>query len=359
MICPAGGLPQGRPPLECIRCFSHYSIVISQDCPPDLGIYRKDYTRIRVGSDDVTREGSFGDTRRTKDKENFPSEKRKTLVAGVWLLACMTLTALFITLTHDRFPPYATNHPLPDIILDNWDVQEWAFPASEKCIFALIVVWCAIVLFHRHKWIVLRRQFFIIGLWYLYRCVTMVVTNLPRTYEGWICSPKTTGYFVDVITMWIRVITSGGSSAGDLHTCGDYVFSGHTSAMVTLTLFIQEYSPRRFWPLHWACGITSLVGVVFILIGKGHYTLDCVVAYFVCTRLFWMYHTMAATSSSSNRRISLRHSDRSFQINRTMWYSMFHYFECNVKGLVPRQYGWPLPWPRNWAERDFDYEVVR
>ena len=74
-------------------------------------------------------------------------------------------------------------------------------------------------------------------------------------------------------------------------------------------------------------------------------------------RLFWIYHTMANSDTSSQKRSSLSRTDTHFHLNRVIWFRIFDYFECNVKGILPRQYGWPLPWPRHWASKfkEFDW----
>lgn len=321
-------------------------------------VENQDYTRIEVPEDQPMSEASSQRRRKDKDNDKFPSEKKKTLIALIWFAACLMITCLFITLAHDRYPKYETNRPLPDIVLENVSVQEWAFPASEYCAMFLTVVWYSLVLVHRHKWILLRRQFFLMGLLYLYRCVTMYVTNLPRAYDTYECASRTNGTFQEVVQRSIRIMLSGGMSVADeLHTCGDWVFSGHTCVLVMTFLFIQEYSPRRLWILHWGCGITAFTGVVFILLGHDHYTLDCVLAYYFCTRVFWMYHTMAvATSVQNNKRLPPSRNDYNFQLNRVGWFRIFDYFECNVKDVVPRQYGWPLPWPRHWASKHKEFD---
>ena len=37
----------------------------------------------------------------------------------------------------------------------------------------------------------------------------------------------------------------------------------------------------------------SCTGVICVIISRGHYLIDILVAYYVTTRVFWMYHTMA------------------------------------------------------------------
>lgn len=36
-----------------------------------------------------------------------------------------------------------------------------------------------------------------------------------------------------------------------------------------------------------------MVGVVMLQLSHGHYTVDVIIAYFVTTRIFWTYHTLA------------------------------------------------------------------
>lgn len=56
---------------------------------------------------------------------------------------------------------------------------------------------------------------------------------------------------------------------------------------------LSSDSPRRLWWYHWICWLLSVVGIFCILLAHDHYTVDVVVAYYVTTRLFWWYHTMA------------------------------------------------------------------
>ena len=48
-----------------------------------------------------------------------------------------------------------------------------------------------------------------------------------------------------------------------------------------------------------------MLGVTFLLLGRGHYTIDVVVAYYVTTRLWWLYHLVA---ENNNLRTASEHN---------------------------------------------------
>lgn len=67
-------------------------------------------------------------------------------------------------------------------------------------------------------------------------------------------------------------------------------------------------SPRRLWWYHWLCWALSMVGMFCILLAHDHYTVDVVVAYYITTRLFWWYHTMANQQVSFSQSLDPRGS---------------------------------------------------
>ena len=95
----------------------------------------------------------------------------------------------------------------------------------------------------------LSLQFFLFGLLYLYRCVTMYVTNLPRAYDTYECASRTNGTFEEVVKRSIRIMLSAGmSAAGEIHTCGDWVFSGLVIYARLLSLTNRLPSPLLLPP---------------------------------------------------------------------------------------------------------------
>ncbi|KAJ7407775.1 hypothetical protein WISP_124804 [Willisornis vidua] len=150
----------------------------------------------------------------------------------------------------------------------------------------------------------------------------------------------------------MKLIAGGGLSiTGSHNMCGDYLYSGHTVILTLTYLFIREYSPRRLWWYHWLCWALSMVGMFCILLAHDHYTVDVVVAYYITTRLFWWYHTMA------NQQV-LKEASQTNLLARVWWYKPFQYFEKNVQGIVPRSYHWPLRWPALPRRRPVKYSRV-
>ncbi|XP_019594241.2 phosphatidylcholine:ceramide cholinephosphotransferase 1 [Rhinolophus sinicus] len=273
------------------------------------------------------------------ERSQYPMEWGKTILAFLYALSCFVLTTVMISVVHERVPPKEVQPPLPDTFFDHFNRVQWAFSICEINGMILVGLWLIQWLLLKYKSIISRRFFCIVGTLYLYRCITMYVTTLPVPGMHFNCSPKLFGDWEAQLRRIMKLIAGGGLSiTGSHNMCGDYLYSGHT-VMLTLTyLFIKEYSPRRLWWYHWICWLLSVVGIFCILLAHDHYTVDVVVAYYITTRLFWWYHTMA------NQQV-LKEASQTNLLARVWWYRPFQYFEKNVQGIVPRSYHWPFPWP--------------
>ncbi|KPP69378.1 phosphatidylcholine:ceramide cholinephosphotransferase 1-like, partial [Scleropages formosus] len=274
------------------------------------------------------------------ERSPYPAEWGRTAVAFAYALSCFVSTTVMISVVHERVPPKETSPPLPDKFFDFFDRVEWAFSICEINGMMLVGLWLLQWVLLKHKSIIGRRFFFIVGTLYLYRCITMYITTLPVPGMHFKCSPKLFGDWESQMRRVMKMIAGGGLSITGSHTmCGDYLYSGHT-VMLTLTyLFIKEYSPKKFWWYHWICWALSAVGIFCILLAHDHYTVDVVVAYYITTRLFWWYHTMA-------NQQALKETSQSNFFSRVWWYRLFQYLEQNVHSTVPRSYQLPFSWQR-------------
>jgi len=240
-----------------------------------------------------------------------------------------------LALTHERVPDIK---PLPDIILDNVTYQHWGLDVSEYLIMISTISAVLVVLLHSHRMIILRRIWLLLGLLYFYRAITMYITVLPKADENYTCVPKENSTTVVVIAERVlKIISGGGLSINGKHVyCGDYIYSGHTMVLTMGYLAIKQYSPRRFFLLHWVSWATSVCGVIMLLIARGHYSIDVLVAYWVSTRMWWLYHTLANNGNLKKR------GKHNF-LAEMWWWAIFRFFERNVPGPLPRRYSLPIP----------------
>ncbi|MED6289680.1 Phosphatidylcholine:ceramide cholinephosphotransferase 2 [Characodon lateralis] len=260
--------------------------------------------------------------------DRLPDEWWKTGVAFLYALFNLVFTTVVITIVHERVPDKSVSPPLPDKFFDYVDRVPWAFTVTETNGLILVGLWLVQWLFLKHKAIVGRRCFFLIGTLYMYRCVTMYITTLPVPGKHMVCAPKLYNDSRGKIWRILRLISGGGLSLTSSHLmCGDFLYSGHTVMLTLSYLFIQEYSPRWMWWYHWFCWALSISGVICILVGHEHYSVDVVVAYFVTTRTFWWYHTMANTHE-------LRGAPNNY-LSRVWWNPVFNFLEKNVQTTVP------------------------
>lgn len=212
----------------------------------------------------------------------------------------------------------------------------------------MTLVWTTVLItvFHKHRFIVYRRIFLIGGLHYFYRAITMALTVLPvadKAYRDDICQPQSNQTSAFVMGQRVLKLISGmGLAINGKHVyCGDYIYSGHTMSLVMAYLIIKEYSPRRWILLHYAAMVIAIAGVVTLLIARGHYSIDVVVAYWITTRIWWIFHTVA--KNANLKEVDGFGKNENNYLKNLWWWYIFRWFECNVPEIVPHRYNWPIP----------------
>uniref|UniRef100_A0A8C7NSR6 Sphingomyelin synthase-related protein 1 n=1 Tax=Oncorhynchus mykiss TaxID=8022 RepID=A0A8C7NSR6_ONCMY len=257
----------------------------------------------------------------------------KTVVSSVYVMLVFGFTSFVMVIVHDRVPDMTIYPPLPDIFLDSVPRIPWAFAMAEACGLILVYIFLLVLLLHKHRSIILRRLCSLIGTVFLLRCVTMFVTSLSVPGQHLQCSSKMYGDTWSKVQRVLAIWSGFGMTLNGVDTCGDYMFSGHTVVLTILNFFITEYTPRSWHLIHTISWVLNLFGIFFILAAHEHYSIDVFIAFYITTRLFLYYHTLANT--------------RAFQHSRRarIWFPMFSFFECNVNGPVHNQYNWPFSGP--------------
>ncbi|KAM6915969.1 sphingomyelin synthase-related protein 1-like isoform 1-T2 [Xenentodon cancila] len=257
----------------------------------------------------------------------------KTVISSIYVFFVFGFTSFVMVIVHERVPDMRTYPPLPDIFLDSVPRIPWAFAIAEACGIILCYMFLLILLLHKHRSILFRRLCSLIGTVFLLRCCTMFVTSLSVPGQHLKCVSKTYGDSWGKIQRALAIWSGFGMTLTGVQTCGDYMFSGHTVVLTMLNFFVTEYTPRNWNIIHTISWVLNLFGIFFILAAHEHYSIDVFIAFYITTRLFLYYHTLANTRA-------YQHSRRA-----RIWFPMFSFFECNVNGPVPNQYHWPFNKP--------------
>uniref|UniRef100_A0A3P9H8Q1 Sphingomyelin synthase-related protein 1 n=1 Tax=Oryzias latipes TaxID=8090 RepID=A0A3P9H8Q1_ORYLA len=254
----------------------------------------------------------------------------KTVISSIYVFLVFGFTSFVMVIVHERVPDMRTYPPLPDIFLDSVPRIPWAFAMAEACGLILCYMFLLILLLHKHRSILFRRLCSLMGTVFLLRCCTMFATSLSVPGQHLKCTyGDTWGKIQRALAIW----SGFGMTLTGVQTCGDYMFSGHTVVITMLNFFVTEYTPRNWNLIHTISWVLNLFGIFFILAAHEHYSIDVFIAFYITTRLFLYYHTLANTRA-------YQHSRRA-----RIWFPMFSFFECNVNGPVPNQYEWPFSKP--------------
>jgi len=126
----------------------------------------------------------------------------KALIAMGYLFTVTWITAFVMVIVHDRVPDMKKYPPLPDIFLDNVPYIPWAFHMCELTGTVLCFVWLAVLVFHKHRFILLRRFFALSGTVFLLRCITMIITSLSVPGTHLECTPRKKPAYLDGMYDW-------------------------------------------------------------------------------------------------------------------------------------------------------------
>ena len=113
----------------------------------------------------------------------------KTCLFFLFLLSGMVTTTVSLIITNENVPE---DPSLPVPLLDQVTYWPAGVVVSETIMALAMISAFATVMMHRHRSIILRRVFFIVGMMYFYRALTMSITVLPKPDQHWACPKQNT-----------------------------------------------------------------------------------------------------------------------------------------------------------------------
>ncbi|KAH9513054.1 Sphingomyelin synthase- protein 1 [Bulinus truncatus] len=300
--------------------------------------FRNTFRQESTESEDVDSSSSMKINHQAKSssyyyyENDLKQELWKTVLSFFYVFAVFMVTAFVMVVVHDRVPEMDKYPPLPDLFLDNMPYVPWAFEACELVGLILGTMWFIILFFHKHRFVLMRRMFSLTGTIFLLRCVCMLITSLSVPGKHLQCRGKSYGDLYTRLERTFEIWRGMGMSLQGVRTCGDYMFSGHTSVITLLNFFITEYTPRKFYYIHIASWCLNFFGIFFLLAAHEHYSIDVFMAFYLSSRLFMYYHTLAY-----NRALLAPDSKRT-----RVWFPLFSFFESKGEGRIPNQFELPF-----------------
>jgi len=279
---------------------------------PDRSYYNK------IPSDNSTlsdTESSFADTDSFKagNRRNYgniiPVEYLKTFVALNYFATAMILASIMLQITNQRVEhDHKIQPPLRDLVFEI-QAKTFILPSMPHLfrfteIFGIFQVaqFATFLLIHKHRLVIFRRFCYIVGTVYFYRCLTVLVTQLPVPGYHLKCQPKynpKNPVYTEIAKRVLETMEGGGTSYKVI-ACGDYMYSGHTVILVSTCLFLLRYVHKSIFYYDfiyyiWRYIVLSMtsLGIVFVVLAHEHYTVDCIVAYYIVTQIFRLYHGIA------------------------------------------------------------------
>ncbi|XP_060067215.1 sphingomyelin synthase-related protein 1-like [Ylistrum balloti] len=215
---------------------------------------------------------------------------RKLIIGFLYLLSAHITSCVAIVFVNDRLPDRKKHPPLPDLILDNLPYVPWAGQASEYCLALEMVIWIGMVSLSKQRLQIIHRLCLVAGTMYWLRCLCVLVTSLPVPDVHKKCYPFPEADTWNKLKRALDLYTRFGLKVVGAETCGDYIFSGHTTLLTILNLFVNEYAPRSRCFIRGITWTLNIGGILFILLCRGHYTIDVILAFYLSYQIFTSYH---------------------------------------------------------------------
>ncbi|CAD5221929.1 unnamed protein product [Bursaphelenchus xylophilus] len=206
---------------------------------------------------------------------------------------------------------FVGREPLPDLVMTFIPEQAWAHRIGDMMVFLCSTIMILVMILHKHRVIVARRIFFILGCMYWMRTISMMATQLPSAYSN--NEEKCRVQLNESERTWSiywgrfleQTIHVGFQDVENKMLCGDLLFSGHTLVMVISYLTVDYYLPRKWNVISYLPRFFMLAGMICMVLSRTHYTIDVLFAYWLSVGVFSTYHVFCEVDTYRERKNSI------------------------------------------------------
>ncbi|VDM53170.1 unnamed protein product [Angiostrongylus costaricensis] len=282
---------------------------------------------------------------RAHENWEYRPERLKTLLTVLCFFTVMFINHFVLAVISDII----SRIPLPDLahsLIKQYDTPRHLADLFASAAVTVLLLVCSV--FHKYRWIITRRLFYIGSVLYIMRAISICLTHIPsgfHDFENDICvppNPDPNPDLASVASKFLSILATFGlqvqMSGNKLH-CGDMLFSGHTTAISTSCFFLNYYTPHSLWPLKLIAISSCIIAMFCIVISRIHYSVDVVMGYWISSIIFSVYHGFCEVPHV------LRPRNRPFRRLFLFW-TMFELERHVPEGRIPNKLEWPFPWPK-------------
>ncbi|KAE9555864.1 hypothetical protein FO519_000949 [Halicephalobus sp. NKZ332] len=237
----------------------------------------------------------------------YPPEPHKLIIVTLFLALAGASNWAALAYIHDIVP----REPLPDLISSIVSQQAWALKVGDSMVTLCAISMIFIFVIHKYRHIVIRRTFFIIGVLYSLRTISMLCTYLPPGYSDneTRCRQQlpreNRTWKVYLSRLLEQTIHVGFQDIEDRMLCGDLLFSGHTLVMIMSALTVSYYWPMKNRLFTYFPKLCALIGMICMIISRTHYTVDVFFAIILSVSVFTLYHAFCEIDNYRERKNSV------------------------------------------------------
>ncbi|CAD5213477.1 unnamed protein product [Bursaphelenchus okinawaensis] len=234
-------------------------------------------------------------------RSEVPWEPLKLL--GVVLFSIFSASANWAALAyiHD----YVDLNPIEDTLSNLIPQQSWTAYYGDLAALLCTIAMLIMIILHQHRLVIFRRVVYISSWLYMMRAITMVVTRLPPPYndDQVKCRAQLRNMTELTFDVYYDRFMELAKNVGFQDRtkpilCGDLLFSGHTLLMVVSALAIREYIPTKHYAWSYVSSCVSVIGVLCMLVSRTNYSVDVILAYWLASFVFTLYHSVIEVDKS-------------------------------------------------------------